>query len=371
MNPPGTAPAEAIDNHTLEADYFDGRSARARAARLQVVAGQLRVLPAAAGDFEPVTLPVQDVEWPERQRHGPRLARLPGGASLQGRDGPRWDAWARAAGLAESRVVRAQQSWRATAWACAVLVVLCVAGYLWGVPAGTRLVVALLPSTIDQQVGRAAFDSLDGDLFKPSALPAERQQALREHFERAARAAYAPSQPPSHRVLFRAGKLGPNALALPDGTIVFTDDMVKLFEADADRGDPVLVGVFAHELGHVQHRHGMRGIVQASLVGTATAVAFGDFSTLLAGVPAMLGQLGYSRDFEREADEASIRAMRADGTDPAAMIRLFDALAKVRDGGKGSGLGIALSSHPADEERVRRFRDASRGLPAAPARAGS
>jgi predicted Zn-dependent protease len=153
--------------------------------------------------------------------------------------------------------------------------------------------------------------------------------------------------------------------------VVFTDDMVKLFEADADHGDPVLVGVFAHELGHVQHRHGMRGVVQASLVGTATAVAFGDFSTLLAGVPAMLGQLGYSRDFEREADEASIRAMRADGTHPAAMIRLFDALAKVRDGGKGSGLGIALSSHPADEERVRRFRDASRGLPAAPTSAGS
>ncbi|OYU72188.1 MAG: hypothetical protein CFE45_40815, partial [Burkholderiales bacterium PBB5] len=45
-----------------------------------------------------------------------------------------------------------------------------------------------------------------------------------------------------------------NALALPGGTLIVTDAMVRLL---ADRPD-VLVGVFGHELGHLQHRHGMR-----------------------------------------------------------------------------------------------------------------
>ena len=85
---------------------------------------------------------------------------------------------------------------------------------------------------------------------------------------------------------------------------------------------------------------------------------------MLAAAPALLGQSAYSRDFEREADDDAITLLRANGLSPAVMIELFERLAGSRPaGGAGEGgafdLGIALASHPADAERVRRFRAAA------------
>ena len=37
---------------------------------------------------------------------------------------------------------------------------------------------------------------------------------------------------PAHRLEFRASRIGPNAFALPGGTIVLTDELVELVEGD-------------------------------------------------------------------------------------------------------------------------------------------
>jgi Zn-dependent protease with chaperone function len=110
----------------------------------------------------------------------------------------------------------------------------------------------------------------------------------------------------------------------------------------------------------------------------------GDFSTVLAGVPVLLGQASYSRDAEREADQESVRILKAAGISPAVMVTLFERIAAKKNGdtkdtgkterpgpaaeagkpGDGlpdeeSWLGIAFASHPADAERVRFFMDAA------------
>ena len=125
----------------------------------------------------------------------------------------------------------------------------------------------------------------------------------------------------------------------------------------------------------LNHRRGFRLIadadgdvalglfVQAGLLGGVSSVAFGDFSSMLAGAPALLGHLDYSRDFERAADDEAVAVLRATGRSPAAMVQLFEALERGRRMNGGAGLagriGIALSSHPADDERMRRFREAA------------
>ena len=54
-------------------------------------------------------------------------------------------------------------------------------------------------------------------------------------------------------LLFRdGGKFGANAFALPSGKIIVTDQLASLLN------DEQIVGVLAHELGHVVYRHGMR-----------------------------------------------------------------------------------------------------------------
>jgi predicted Zn-dependent protease len=121
--------------------------------------------------------------------------------------------------------------------------------------------------------------------------------------------------------------------------------------------------VLAHELGHVHHRHGVRALVQVTLLSTATSVAFGDFSSVLAAAPVLLGHLAYSRDFEREADQHAVAMLRANDVSPEVMVTLFERLAAARPGGRDhasrSDIGIAIASHPGDAERIRLFREAA------------
>ncbi len=350
----------------ITADYFDGRSARAHVVQLSLSDGELSL----RGDGILLRVPAHQVEWPERMRHGPRIARLPDGGSLQCHDSPAWDAWARAGGRGESWVVGAQQSWRWVLASVLGLSVLLAAMYLWGVPWLARVAVAATPLSVDQAIGESALQSLDTQWLRPSKLPAEQQQRLRAAFARAT-AALPPGSVPAHRLEFRSGPIGPNAFALPGGTMVLTDALVELVQGD----EAVIVGVLGHELGHVQHRHGLRLLVQAGAIAAVSSVVLGDFSTLLAGAPVLLGQASYSRDAEREADAFAVTVLKAAGFSPAVMVTFFEKVSARRSpakegkeatpqggsgaGDEGSGLGIAIASHPADAERIRYFRDAA------------
>lgn len=328
----------------IDGQYFDGRSARAQPVQLTVEDGQL-----VARGSDTWRWPLRQVQWPETTRHGQRVLLLADGGQVTVADTAGFDRWRHTLGRRDPWVVRAQQSWRAVAIGLAALAVLLWAGYRWGVPAVARGVVALVPAAADQAVGDAALSAIGEQWLKPSQLPPARQQALRQRFEAAA-ACGAPA--PAFRVLFHDGgaDLGPNAFALPGGTIVMTDAMVKLLH---DRDD-TLLGVFGHELGHVRHRHGMRALVQVGLLSAAASVVLGDFSSWLSAAPALLGQLDYSRAAEREADVEAARLLRCNGVPPAAMVDLFDRLRQRGDAGRG--LPVALASHPADEERVAFFR---------------
>ena len=95
-----------------------------------------------------------------------------------------------------------------------------------------------------------------------------------------------------------APDIGANAFALPGGDVVVTDGLVELATSPEQ-----VAAVVAHELGHVAHRHGLRNMVQASILAALVSYWTGDFSSLAtAGATAVLSA-AYSRDFEREADD--------------------------------------------------------------------
>lgn len=342
----------------LSALLRDGHQARGRPVQVDIEGDELVAHGADTGEVW--RWPRHQVQWPERTRHGRRVAHLPGGGTLAFDDAPAFDDWQRAHGAHEGWIVRAQQHWGAVAGALAALVLVVVVGWQWGIPWTARLAMALIPPRVDAAVGEAAYQSLAQRWLQPSQLPPERQQQLRAAFAAALDRAHPSNGRTAWTLSFAAAgkELGANAFALPGGRIVVTDAMVELL---AGRDD-TLIGVLGHEFGHVHHRHGMRGIVQAMLVGALASVAVGDFSTLLAGAPALLAQMAYSRDFEREADAESVQVLRAAGLSPAAMTVLFERLAerRGRDGDDGEGLlRIALASHPVDAERLRFFREAA------------
>src|SRR5258706_9816127 len=147
----------------IAADYFDGRSARAHAVRLRIVGDELLI----EGDEVSRRVPCAEVTWPERTRHGARVAHLADGASMHTRDSAAWDDWMKAGGRADSLVVKAQQSWRWVFASVVVLVVGLVAGYQWGLPWAARKAVVVLPHSVDESVGESPLASIDEDLMKP------------------------------------------------------------------------------------------------------------------------------------------------------------------------------------------------------------
>lgn len=369
----------------LPAVYFDGVHGKGHAVTLYLNVAGLRIV----GDGLDRTVALNAVQWPERTRHGMRIAHLEAGGAVQCADSAAWDDWSHAAGLRDTLVVRLQQSWRGVLASVLALVALIVVLQQWGVPVAARAIIALTPRTVDAAVGDSTFAVVDARLMQPSTLPAQQAQQLRDALSRAV-ASLPPGTVPPWQLVFRSSKMGPNALALPNGTIILTDEMVQLVEGD----EAVLVGILAHELGHVRHRHGMRMLVQVAALGTLASVVVGDFSSLLASVPVWLGQASYSRQAEQEADAMAVQVLRSARLSPAVMVTLFDKLAewrkrKAEEGGKPAGsprknpadtappdgrkaqskpasdalswLGIAFASHPADAERVRFFQDAAGG----------
>lgn len=354
----------------IDATLHDGRAARGQSVRVHREPGLL----VARDGTQTWRWPVEQVIWPERTRHGRRVAQLPGGGMLSFEDAARFDAWHRAAGAPESRVVRVQQHWGAVVAVALAFLLLIGVAWRWGVPLAASGVLAVVPTSVDRSLGDAALASLQRETLHPSRVPVARQQQLRD----ALTAALARLGPPDEAVPWTlhfadaGSEIGPNAFALPGGHLVMTDALVTLLD---DRDD-ALLGVLGHEVGHLRARHGMRGLVQAALVAMLASAVVGDFSSVLAGAPALLAQQGYSRDFEREADATAVQVLRAAGQSPLAMTVLFERLqaraaaeakspddgSSRSDAGRGRApdwLGIALASHPADEERMRFFREAA------------
>nr|WP_315490371.1 M48 family metallopeptidase [uncultured Rhodoferax sp.] len=363
-----TAPA------VLPGLYFDGQHGKGHAVQLQLDGLQLRIV----GEGVDRTVALHNLQWPERTRHGIRIAHLNDGGSVQSEDSAAWDAWSQAAGLNDSLVVRLQQSWRGVVLSVLLLVTLIVTLQQWGVPIAARAAVALIPRTVDTAIGDYAQTAVDEQLMEPSTLPEHRAQQIRDALTKAV-AGMPEGAVPEWQLVLRASKIGPNALALPNGTIILTDEMVEMVDGNVD----VLVGVLAHELGHVQQRHGMRMLVQVTALGAIASTVLGDFSSLLASVPVLMGQASYSRQAEREADAMAVDVLRHAGLSPTVMVTMFDKLGAWREreeqdardklktrsqeapagnaqGDPLSWLGIAFASHPADAQRVQFFQDAAR-----------
>ena len=153
---------------------------------------------------------------------------------------------------------------------------------------------------------------------------------------------------PPLRLLFRdGGKLGANAIALPGGTMVITDQLIGEAKSDDE-----IAGVLGHEIGHVELRHSLRQIYRVLGIGFMIAVIGGDSSQLVEDViaqAAVLESLSYSRKFETESDFRSAQLMVALGRDPYAFVELLKRITK--DKGKKSNTGW-LSTHPGTFDRA-------------------
>lgn len=328
------------------ADYFDGQRAQRHRVVLEVDAGILHVL----GDDIDRQIPLHELRVSEPMGAAPRLIKFPDGAHCEVRDHAVLNAMLREHGHTDSWIVKLQTQW---GWALgAVLLTLAIvgAGYRWGLPYASEQIAYRLPDNVLNQLGELTLDVLDDQLFATSKLTPERQRALTTRFKNLANPDI---QNLRHQILFRDGQsLGANALALPNGTIIVTDQLVGLAENDEE-----ILGVLAHELGHLKHRHSLRMLIQGSVVGFVLAWYIGDVSTVAAGLPTLLLQARYSRDHEREADRYAATVLKANAISPQ---RLADMLGRLEashtecaaENEPSDNALDYMASHPATRERI-------------------
>jgi len=217
----------------------------------------------------------------------------------------------------------------------------------------------------------------DDDTLNPSRLSPERQAQLRVRFD--ALVAQIPSHlqrypdytPPYSLSFYRAtGGMAINAFALPGGAVVMTDGLVRLAERN-QLNDDALVGVLAHELGHVLHRHHARGLISQSVFGMVLTLATGDVSGVWAAASTVVSGFAYTRAHEREADCFAHALMLHAGIPTEPMADFFMVLAGlhgqpraatgVENGRVRSAVNHLLQTHPDSLERAAQFRQP--GLP--------
>lgn len=156
-----------------------------------------------------------------------------------------------------------------------------------------------------------------------------------------------------------------NAFATPGNRIVLTRGLL----AKAGGPDEV-AGVLAHEMGHGIELHPEAGIIRAIGITAALDLMFGGSGGTLGNVGAMLVQLSYSRQAEREADDWALTMLREAGISASGIADFFrrmDRAAGERDADSPAG-GIAgmLRTHPATAERLQRI-EAAPKYPTTPA----
>lgn len=328
----------------LEADYYDGKTARRHRIQLQITAGMVHIAGSEIKRLEPF----DHLQISERMGSAPRLLRFPDGAYCEVRNHAQLATLLSQAGHRDGHVDRLQRSWLIALAALAIILASVVVAYLWGLPRLSAWSAPRMPAAWVTAISLHTEDVLEEHLLKPSTLAAERIRTLRQGFD----ALKGPhGRLPAHRLEFRSSPgLGPNAITLPDGTIILFDALVKLADNDQQ-----IYAVIAHEMGHVQNYHGLRMLLQSAAVGTFTAWWFGDISSLLIVAPTAFLQARYSQAFEYEADAYSVALLKANGIPPVRLAEMLEKLSAVHGTSDGKLPEIAdyLSSHPNSKARIQ------------------
>ncbi|RMX03055.1 peptidase M48 [Corticibacter populi] len=360
--------ATTTPGRALRALWFDGLSSAGQPVLLMMephAAGPQLLVQALAPGAEGLRLAHAQVQWPQTYGKGDMQQRLTvdlgAHGSLEVQNACQWHAAYAQAGGRPRMAERLQTRWRVLLGFTALALLAVFVFLRYGTPAAATQLARLVPIGWETRLTDETLTRLDVHVLAPSRLEPSRQQQLRARFE-ALRQAVPPqlkrygSYQPVWRMEFRRG-LGANALAFPGGLMILTDEMVELAQHEG-LGDEALMGVLAHEMGHVLHRHSSRQLIEQGVLGGMLSLAMGDVSGWVALAGTGLTSLAYGRRHEREADCFALALLRHQRLSPLPLARLLGRMTQVDAETAQSRSASALdwlSTHPDAGGRVAGF----------------
>ena len=169
----------------------------------------------------------------------------------------------------------------------------------WGIPFASKVVAFQLPANTLQNIGQKAEDYIVNDWTGPSKLAQGQQAQIKQEYL----SKIAEGRPA--KIIFRdGGRIGANALALPNNTIIVTDQLVEMAHSDQE-----ILGVLAHEQGHLVERHSLQQALSSLGFSILLVAVTGDSGDLMTSLPVAILGAKYSRQFEQQADLYALKLM--------------------------------------------------------------
>ena len=242
------------------------------------------------------------------------------------------------------------------------VVLACVAAawviYRYGLEIMVAAAIAATPAALIEEIDAGTLQTIDFTMAEPSQLSEDDKAKVEKIYQRLVRTL--PQQVQDERsfdLLFRdMPGMGPNAFALPGGTMVMTDAFVE------DFGSPdVIAGVLGHEIGHVVEDHGLKRLYRSLALYLLITLIAGDVGPILEDIVLegnVLLSLSFDRDQEREADEFGLTLAHAARFDPHGLKQFFEALQQEY----GAEPPQWMSTHPSHASRIEAIETFIEGL---------
>ena len=161
-----------------------------------------------------------------------------------------------------------------------------------------------------------------------------------------------------------------NAFATPGGHVFITRGLIRCCRTEDE-----LAAVVAHEIGHIQLRHGMKAIEKArmtealSILAQEGAKSFGGaqvaqltqaFGGVISDITNTMINKGYSRSYEYQADAAAVTLLQRMSYNPGALTQMLNVMAsRIKPGGTDFA-----KTHPSPQNRIAELKDSGMMLTA-------
>lgn len=225
--------------------------------------------------------------------------------------------------------------------------------FKFGIPKAAISFADYVPQKLVEIASRHTLVALDKSVLNASELSSEEQDKYQRQWDNIQQNLALPVA--SVNIQFRQSTaMGANAFALPNGTIVITDELVTLLEHNTE----LLTAILLHEIGHVAHKHSMRLIAETMATSLAIDYFFGDLGALIeafAGITNTVVQNQFSQKLEWEADNFALDHASALGLQPDSFARAMEKLATTLP--EESTLEKFVQSHPLMRERIENARN--------------
>lgn len=219
-----------------------------------------------------------------------------------------------------------------------------------------RAIVAKIPPETERKLGKEMLEELKSDFSfmdntNQIARVTETAQPLLQ------------ALPPTQKWQFYlVNDRDPNAFALPGGHIIVTSGMLEFVKRPEE-----LLGVVAHEVAHVTHKHGFRQVIASAgpfiifqaFMGGGQSGAM----SAVAGGSAFLVEQSFSQEYEKEADDVGWDYLVKANIDPRGMIAVFERMRTIDSVSLGDVLPKAFQSHPDLDKRIARLEKKWKKLP--------